>query len=285
MIRRPPSAVLFALLALPALAPAAPAGDTPPPDEAGAPAEAPPFHHGLELPPDLRADADLLKFVEDDQPIAGLDFNDREVAAYNYLVNHAKSQPDELLRKYAARDITFAHLMSTHGHEYRGALVHGKGRLKRLLKMNAPKMLREDGIETLYEGWVFPDPNHPYPFCVLFTEKPDNLPLGAEIDEWVAFEAYSFKRYKYKAQDDHWRLCPLLIGKSMRLASAPEDSIRKAFQWTFVPLAVGTIGTLVVAAVCFTWYFRQGDRALRSRLGDLGGRNPFDQPDTELGGV
>src|SRR5206468_2061111 len=105
------------------------------------------------------------------------------------------------------------HLFGDERYKYRGELVHVEGQLLRLVRYDPPASLRDDGATDLYEAWVFPEGHHGPPYCVVFAEKPSDLPLKEVFEQgpWVAGDAYFFKRYKYQA-GDAWRLAPLLIG-------------------------------------------------------------------------
>lgn len=165
----------------------------------------------------VAADKDLLAGVEDKKPVQGAAENKNEYTAYCYLVLHAQEAPAAALAKAARKDVSYAKLMEDPA-KYRGEPLALKGRLRRLVKMDAPKGLVNDGIKSLYEGWIFAeDEEGANPYCVIFTEVPQGVELGEKTYYRVTCDAYFFKRYRYKSVNNTTRDAPLLIGKTFAL--------------------------------------------------------------------
>jgi hypothetical protein len=161
-------------------------------------------------------DKDLLAGVEDRRPVLSADQNDKEYRAYCYLVLHASEVPVDALAKAARKNITYAQLWDDPP-KYRGEPIHLEGRLRRLVKMDAPKGLHNDGIKTLYEGWIFPEDEGANPYCVIFSELPKDVETGEKTYYRATCDAYFFKRYRYKSVYNETRDAPLLIGRTFAL--------------------------------------------------------------------
>ncbi|MBY0522149.1 MAG: hypothetical protein K2R98_02050 [Gemmataceae bacterium] len=161
-------------------------------------------------------DKDQLAGVEDRKPVLSADDNAKEYRAYCYLVLHASEVPVDALAKVARKNVTYAQLYEDPG-KYRGEPIHIAGRLRRLVKMDAPKGLANDGIKTLYEGWIFPEDDGTNPYAVIFTELPNGVETGEKTFYRVTCDAYFFKRYRYKSVNNDTRDAPLLIGRTFAL--------------------------------------------------------------------
>jgi hypothetical protein len=98
---------------------------------------------------------------------------------------------------------------------YRGKVVQVRGRLKHLWVEDAPEILKNQGIDKLYEGWIFTDDLGTSPAAVMFTDLPAKMKTGENIDYPVVFNGYFFK----KQVDDtrELRVMPLLLGQSIQL--------------------------------------------------------------------
>jgi len=129
----------------------------------------------------------------------------------------------DALAKAARKDVTYAKLMQEPT-KFRGEPLHIKGRLRRLIKMDAPKPLLNDGIKVLYEGWIFPESEEggANPYCIIFTELPKDVELGERVNYRATCDAYFFKIYRYKAGGDKTRDAPLLIGRTFALQKGDE---------------------------------------------------------------
>lgn len=246
-------------------------------------------------------DRSLLMGVEDEKPVQGYEQNRWEAQSYNYLVAHASRVPLAELMKRGRRDITYVHLFEE-PEKYRGQIIHVEGFLRRLIRLDAPKILQNEGIKEIYEGWIFDKAvnNH---YCVIVTEIPEDfarrLQAGEPFNDSVSFYGYFFKKYRYKTAEvdknkrQIWRDAPLLIGRSFAL---PPGGLSPTAE--MMPILLATIGGTIVLAVFLAWWFRRGDRAVQARL--AGTRNtsfvepiadgndagmpisPFDQAENEF---
>jgi hypothetical protein len=208
-------------------------------------------------------DPHLLAGVEDKLPVQSAA---DEAQAYNYLLVQANATPVAAFAKGARRDLTFAHLFEEPG-KYRGQIVHIAGRLGRLRRFDAPRMAAEQGVPVLYEGWIFGDASFSNPYCVITTEVPASIPVGEALNHRVDFDGYFFKRYRYKAGDG-WRDAPLLIGHALQDRQPIPSGTNSEAPVTNVLLAalLAVLATTVLLVVSLHWWFRRGDRRVRTHL-------------------
>jgi len=195
----------------------------------------------------------LLSEIQDET--LGLTDADRD--AYFRILMLTQKLPDEELRLLArefredrhaaspkyrkqpkAKFPTFVDLFQ-HPADYRGRPVTLHGYFRRLISYSAGE--NTQGFETIYEGWLYPDAGQGNPAVVIFTEKPDGLPIGGDITEEVSVTGYFFKMYGYQAQDAP-RKAPLLLANSVRWQ--PRKAIA---QWTPSPQFYG----LITAGILF----------------------------------
>jgi hypothetical protein len=213
---------------------------------------------------------DLLLRVRDERPIPKPQENDLELDAYYTMLIWAGETAESALQKAARRDVTYRHLFEE-PKKYRGEVVFLRGKLKRLIRYDAPQHLREAGFPDLYEGWIFDEVYGANPFCVLFTELPRDVPVGEKLDLEVSFAGYFYKKYRYRAGDNfkanERRDAPLLIGRTLvRLTPAApageEENWGKGLVPLFLGLIIATAGFVLVLAL----WFRHNDRRVQRRL-------------------
>jgi hypothetical protein len=206
--------------------------------------------------------------------------NRYEYQSYNYLLIAAHKLSERALEKRSRRDLTFAHLWEEPA-KYRGELIHLEGRLRRLVRFDATKLQAQQGVKALYEAWVFSDQYRFDPYCVVLSEIPASIKTGERLDYHVSLDAFFFKRYRYRAGDGS-REAPLLIGRGLVATTPPAPEPDS--EWSFVRMALPAFLSLIVATVLLViglnWWFRRGDRRVRTRLDmvrDAGFVDPSDK--------
>jgi hypothetical protein len=222
--------------------------------------------------------ASWLEHIEDDHPVMSLKDNEDEYNAYNYFVEFAKKQPLDALAQNARKELTFRRLFEPGRAQYRGEIVHVQGRLKRLNWIDANQALKNDGIKALYEGWIFDEAFMSNPTCVVFTELPPGLEPAEDMNAWVSFDGYFFKRYAYKAADG-WRMAPLVIGRSIVVTKQPvadSSGTLKAYSVWLVPLGLVLAVLMIGTALLLGKFFRRGDQLVHARVANIKKSNPFD---------
>lgn len=148
----------------------------------------------------------------------------------------------------------------TNFEDYHGKLVTLEGHVRRMNKFAAGP--NEQGIDTLYEAWMFAADSQSNPAVVICVSVPEGMPVGDNLVEHVSVTGYFFKMYAYEARDAV-RLAPMI--HAQRLEWHPRerfgiDGISPLLLYLLVAAAF-----LVVAWVA--WSNRRAVRRLReSRL-------------------
>lgn len=160
-----------------------------------------------------------------------------------------------------------------HPEEYRGRPVTLQGYFRKLIKYDAGK--NDLGIGDVYEGWLYTDDSQGNPAVVVFTDKPDSLPLGADITEEVRVSGYFLKMYGYDAQDTT-RRAPLLISGTVEwFPTRPAETT----------ITVPTWGYALITAVAIILVWGMWQKSETPRLASRfhsGGRNFDDFPPQEF---
>jgi hypothetical protein len=243
-----------------------------------------------DVPPDTPATLDggatlnprLLEPVRDNT--LGLEYQDRP--AYFYALWLARQLDPRVLAEQAAAfraarmqaDPAFAKKTPAefpifvdifqNPQEYRGRPVTLHGYFRKLVEYDAgPNDL---DIGQLYEGWMYTDDSQGNPAVIVFTEKPEGLPLGGDITEEVHVTGYFLKMYGYEAQDTA-RRAPLILARTVRWTPAQVANVRQDVPvWLY-----GLLTLLAIAAVWGVWRSSQRRAAGLSRF-HTPGRN-FDE--------
>lgn len=131
-----------------------------------------------------------------------------------------------------------------HPDVYRGHPVTLHGYFRRLVTYDAGK--NAQGIETLHEGWLYPDAGQGNPAVVIFTEKPEGLPIGGDITEEISVTGYFLKMYGYHAHDAA-RKAPLILARSVRWHPQRQATAWKPSSQTYIVVtAVIVIASLII---------------------------------------
>ena len=131
----------------------------------------------------------------------------RDGAAYQLLLDRARSKTPEQLAQEARRDLVLAHLWER-PELHRGVPIHLLGTARRILYYESK--LSKTG--WLYEAWIFPNDERTIPYVCVFEEAPRGLPIGPDVSERVVFNGYFLKIMRYQA-GDVVRGAPVLVGR------------------------------------------------------------------------
>ena len=210
-----------------------------------------------------------LRGQDEQLPPGFLEKGNIEMEAYNYVLAHAAKQPLDLLRKYSAKDVPIQNLWADVRRDYFRDLIYLKGILRRLQPLKPDDALyKDDGISKIYEAWIIPEGASNF-ICLVVSELPEGIELGADLNVRVAFDAYYFKHYHYesgqkKADGKHqWMAAPLFIGRSFEnLGPVPSDG--PVFSGTMLVSVLAGLSTIVLVAVTLGVWFRRGDRRVRA---------------------
>jgi hypothetical protein len=244
----------------------------------------PPAKTPLELgDPRLDCPRDWLEHIEDDVPVQSVQSSPDEYNAYNYFVLHARKVPPEMLAKNARRELTFRVLFQKDRGKYRGEIVHVEGKLLYLKWIGSNSALEAAGVKDLWEAWIFEDGADDNPTCVLLTELPEGIKPADRIhDTRASVDGYFFKRLKYEAHDAT-RLAPLVIGRTLTARAAPPPtgpaSEYESLLGDLLPVGIVSVVSLTVILVALSWWFRRGDKHVRTKLGEIRSQALFrDEP-------
>jgi hypothetical protein len=206
----------------------------------------------------------LLEGVVDETRAATGRTNGWEYAAYGETMLAASKTSARAFANSARETagVTYEELL-THPARYRGKVVHVEGPLRQLRRFEAPAYLQARGISHLYEGWVVNRTKPRRPWCLLFTDLPDGFRVGEQVDYQVTFDGYFFKKYKYRAGDKDF-YAPQVVGRA--LAQPVRKSSAGTFSTVFVVALTALVGGIIGLVVGLSWWFRRGDRRVRTRL-------------------
>jgi hypothetical protein len=209
---------------------------------------------------------DLLDDVVDGTRAATGRTNAAELVAYCETVLAASKTSARAFANSARETagLTYEELL-THPERYRGKVVHVEGPLGRLRRFEAPAYLQARGISHLYEGWVLNRARPRRPWCLIFTDLPDGIRVGEQVDYQVTFDGYFFKKYKYRAGDTDF-YAPQVLGRTLAQPVRVRGSGAGAFSTVFVITLTALVGGIIFLVVGLSWWFRRGDRSVRARL-------------------
>jgi len=189
----------------------------------------------------------------------------RQAAAF--LAEREQERPD-LTRRQGAGFPTFVDMLQ-HPDAWRGEPVTLSGHSLRVDRYAAAD--NEFGISDLYEMWLVTDDSQGHPATVIFTDKPDDLPVGEELVDGIRVTGYFLKLHTYSSRDEKVRLAPMILAHTVRWRK-PTPVQPPVPAW----VAYVTIGVVCVVAIAVLWRVRGADRAARSRL--MSDSNQFEPP-------
>lgn len=156
--------------------------------------------------------AELLGLVTDGTPL-----KPREMPAYWQLMQWTQTASSAELEPRALTDVPFTQLCEQPD-KYRGKLISMRLHVRRVLKYDAPVNPLE--LQDVYEAWGWTDESRSFPYVVVFSQCPEGLPIGTEVQAEANFVGYFLKVMKVDGAKNNARGAPLLIGR-MQLASPP----------------------------------------------------------------
>ncbi len=169
--------------------------------------------------PSAEDEAETIRMIELSRLREFVD-HERDLAAepYYYSLDLARHNPPEWLEEHGRRDLTWAQLFRD-PEKYRGQLVLLRGRLRRLIRDDVDA--NDYGLTSRYEGWLYTEDSGKYAYCVIVTDPPTGMPLGA-INESVAVAGYFLGWWRHKNQDDKLTSSPVILGHRFVWHEQPE---------------------------------------------------------------
>ena len=141
----------------------------------------------------------------------------REMIAYWQLLKWSQTQSLAELEKRAKPEPALTQIWEQ-PQRYRAQPIRLKLHVRRVLDFDAP----ENPLKAtrVYEAMGWTDQSKSLPYTVICLDKPENLPIGPEVEAEVIFTGYFLKIMTYTAFDDTRRGTPLLLGK-LRVVGQP----------------------------------------------------------------
>ncbi|MFO0881459.1 MAG: hypothetical protein U0840_29515 [Gemmataceae bacterium] len=198
-----------------------------------------------------------------------------EADVYSRVLILANFTSSKAFHRAARRDVTYTHVFNEPD-RYRGTVVRVEGRLLRVNRYDPPFEAAQAGVNDFYEAWVFNEQVGANPYCLIFSEWPENLSrdvLGeAKIDGVirVAMDGYFFKKYRYKANDRHGtkRDAPLVVGHGLIVLSqnAPGTNYSTVPVQMLITIFTVSVLGLIGGVIGLTYWYRRSDRRVRQRI-------------------
>lgn len=173
-----------------------------------------------------------LKAVLDRQPLQDVD-----MSAYWQLMRWSRTRPIAELEKLARRDLPYSHLWEEPD-LYRGQPIRLKLHIRRVLKYEPSKNPQD--LKLVYEAWGWTEDSRSFPFCVVFPDKPEGLPIGTDVDADFVFVGYFLKWMSYQAFDVK-KNAPLLIGRLRPSTKAASSTKASDWESAFLMLVGGVL--------------------------------------------
>lgn len=237
-----------------------------------APKPASPFVPPTQVPLDFVTDrTDLSGQADTDAYYGLLDYVRRvdpdalQAAARQVLEEQWKSSE---FAAWPLSEFQFYYDLTQRPQSYRGKPITLYGHI-RLHHVDHPP--NDYGIDPIHIAYLYTDDSQHHPVRVVFTENPDQVPVGEEVTSGISVTGYFMKLYRYQDRDGKGRFMPLVIARSIHWSPPQPLSLPIELQVVLAGVAVGTVGGLV-------WYLhrtRRADELARQREKHLLGQ---DQP-------
>ena len=147
----------------------------------------------------------LFQAISDKAPLAA-----EEMPAYWQLMRWSMTETFEDLWQRARKDLYFTHLAEA-PEKYRGKLVGMKVSLRRAVAHDEVK--NSAGAKQVYEAWGVTNESRTGLYCLVFYDKPPELPISPSIHEEAQFVGYFLKLFAYEDAMGKSRWAPILVGR------------------------------------------------------------------------
>jgi hypothetical protein len=189
-------------------------------------------------PAEAAAARNLFQALSDRAPLANI-----EMPAYWRCLKWARAQSFAELDRRALRRIVYTQLWEDPD-KYRGKLIELRLHIRRVLSWQAPE--NSAGVHTVYEAWGWTDESKSFPYVVVTTDVPKDLPLGDNLHEEGLFVGYFLKTIGYTASNRN-RSSPLLLGRMKWLPSAgPARPLVSQSDWSWIAV-IGISAVVLIA--------------------------------------
>ena len=192
---------------------------------------------------------ELFQAVTDKAPLAA-----EEMPSYWRLMRWSMTERFDETWERAHKDLYFTHLAEA-PEKHRGELVALKISLRRTVSFAAPK--NSAGVKTVYEAWGVTDESRGNFYCLVFYDKPPELPIHPDVHEEAEFVGYFHKLMTYQDPLDKKRFAPLLIGRVRWRENPARVALRNSQGvWSY-----WLLGSLAMIGMVFVWtnnYLQRG---------------------------
>lgn len=208
---------------------------------------------------DLALPPELLATIRDD--VVGVPL--AETDAFYITMSKARAISEDVLEKNALDGQTYTQLFSEPD-VYRGKLVSIEGDVRRLVKKDAGT--NGEGIDFVYEGWLFNNDSGNRPFVFFCTDLPPGLAEiapGQKTFEHVRVTGYYFKRYEY-ASASGLNSAPMLVSHTVRWIPV-KSTANQPIAPARIPYILGGIALIGIVLGCIIWWFIDWGTRTRAR--------------------
>ena len=171
-------------------------------------------------------------------------------------LNEMRREANDLLqqRRQATPFPIFKDMLD-HPELYRGQPVTLRGHVLNVVSYDAAE--NPWGIRQVYEAALFTDDSQGHPATIVFTERPEGLPLGDKLVDGVEVTGYFFKIYYYPSADKVTRRAPLILASTLQIRPVVPHA-------PLVPgwVANGGIALVVIVLVAVVWWVQSRDQRL-----------------------
>ncbi len=211
---------------------------------------------GADDPEEADAAREEYQALADRAPLDGV-----EMSAYWRQMRWSRGLTFAEMEQSARRDVLFTQLWEE-PEKYRGQLIRLRLHVKRALTHEAPQ--NSAGVKRVYEAWGWTEESRSFPYLVVFSELPPQMPLGPDIHEEAVFVGYFLKQMSYQAYDNA-RAAPLLIGRLHWQPNPARIALEKSRGGgNFWPTALA--GGVAVLAIVGSWIWKRRRRRHGVRL-------------------
>lgn len=109
------------------------------------------------------------------------------------------------------------------------------------------------GLDPVHVAYLYTDDSQHHPARIVFTENPDQIPVGEQIVSGIHVTGYFLKLYRYADRDGKGRFMPLVLARSIRWLPPQPVKFSLVSQLAMAATAVGVLGGLF-------WWIRSNQR-------------------------
>ena len=211
---------------------------------------------GESFPPLFEPTRFPLDFVSDRTDLVG----DADIDAYYGLLDYVRKVDPAALRQAAAdhreqrwnatefadwplEEFPLYFDLTQNPKAYRGKPIALTGHVQ-LHHADHPE--NDFGLDPVHIAYLYTDDSQNHPARIVFTENPDNVPVGEQVVSGITTTGYFFKLYRYEDREGKGRFMPLILARSIRW-SPPQPT-------QLSPLTQLVIAASVIAIIAIVFW-------------------------------